>query len=209
MRGEPLPPQPAAIARDLAYRRSHLSVETYPLISYIDAPGFGIPGVSSSWSTYGAGTRAEYRVKPWVSATFDMTASFLGGPSVTETAELGTRFRPGPSDRRVSPFIDTRIGYMHSYDSYAFSVDNGVPFPTTAYGSRYSHGIGAIAGGGAEYSLTRSLSLTTGVSAMRAHLFTHQYSGSLRPGTTDFWLTAYRLTFGLKWNPTYLIRTNL
>src|SRR5215210_7468516 len=104
-RPAPLPPQPGPIARELAYKRSHLSVESYPLISYVQSPGFAADG-RTSWSSFGAGTRADYRVTRNISATLDMTSSFLGGPQLTETAEVGARLRPERNERRVYPFMD-------------------------------------------------------------------------------------------------------
>src|SRR3954465_14604727 len=68
--GQPVPlsPQPAAIARAIAYRRLNLSVERYTLISYIDAPGIAGAGRTSTWTSLGAGTRASYRLTPHVAA---------------------------------------------------------------------------------------------------------------------------------------------
>src|SRR5689334_7470433 len=67
----PLSPQPEAIARALAYRRLNLSVETYPLISVIQASGLTVDGRQSPWTAVGAGTRASYRLTPQVAATLD------------------------------------------------------------------------------------------------------------------------------------------
>src|SRR6184192_3328783 len=46
-----LPPQPAPIARDLAHRRLRLSVESYPLISLVQAPASNGIGPMTSWTT--------------------------------------------------------------------------------------------------------------------------------------------------------------
>src|SRR3954470_2758956 len=84
-----LPPQPVPVARAIAYQRLRTSVEAYPIVSYIDAPGYG---AMSHWTTFGGGSRVDYRVSRMMSATLDLTSSFLGGPAYIQTAELGTRF---------------------------------------------------------------------------------------------------------------------
>jgi hypothetical protein len=202
----PLPPQPAAIARELAYKRLRLSVETYPLISYVQAPGFG-DGVVTSWTSFGAGTRADYRLTRYASATLDITSSFLGGPAVTETAELGARFHRQRSESRAYPFVDIRAGYMHAYDSYVTPLDNVYGYPTTqavGYGARYSHGVGGVGGAGLEYALTRRFSLTTAGSVMRNHMTAYDFRGA-RPMNRGYWLTSYRYTLGIRYNPVRLI----
>src|SRR5690349_16055194 len=55
-----LPPQPGAIAREQSYRRWRLSTETYPLVSYVQAPGLSGVRAMSSWATFGMGQRADY-----------------------------------------------------------------------------------------------------------------------------------------------------
>src|SRR3712207_6506251 len=60
-RPTPLPPQPEPIARHLAYKRLRISVESYPLVSYVRSPGFAGDPVAD-WASFGSGTRAEYRI---------------------------------------------------------------------------------------------------------------------------------------------------
>ena len=38
---KPLPPQSGAVARDIYYRQTKLSFESYPMLSFVNAPGFG------------------------------------------------------------------------------------------------------------------------------------------------------------------------
>lgn len=201
-RPTPLPGrQPEPIARELAYRRLRVSVESYPMVSYVQSPGLTSDGRGAAWTMFGAGTRAEYRVSRHVSATLDLTSSFLGSPMRIETAELGTRLRPERSERRAYPFVDLRVGYVSAYDGSLGSViDDPYAFPGRyAYGSRYSRGFGAVAGVGMEYDLTRTLSLTTAASAMRSRLTSQDFQDASRM-STGFGMTSYRYTLGLKYN---------
>jgi hypothetical protein len=199
----PLSPQPPEITRAIAYRRLNLSVETYPMVSYIDSPGLMGDGRSSGWTALGAGTRAVYRLTPHVAATMDLTSSFLGSPVQVHTAELGTRLGPERSERRLYPFLDLRAGYVAAYNTGLGSfVDTpfGYPTPSAVYGVRYSRGFGGVAGAGMEYALTQSLSLTSAASVLRGRMTSQDFAGS--PGASPtFPLTSYRYTLGIKYNP--------
>src|SRR5512140_2307208 len=158
-RPAPLPPQPNFIKRDMYYKSWNLSVESYPVFSYMQASGATVG--PSTWATLGEGIRFDYRVKPYLSATFDGTYSLFGAQ--TQTAEFGTRFRPVRSEYNVHPFLDTRIGYTRSVASYGVSVTDLTvsPFPYTDYGVRFSDGIGAVVGAGMDFPLTAAMALTT------------------------------------------------
>lgn len=206
-RPAPLPRQPEPIAREMAYRRLPISVESYPLISYVQSPGFAADGGVSAWTAFGAGTRAEYRVTRFVAATLDLTSSFLGSPVRMETAELGTRLRAERSERRAYPFVDVRVGYVSAYDrSLGSIVDDpfGYPRPQVASGARYSRGFGGVAGVGMEYTLTRTFSLTTAASVMRSRLTSHDFRGA-QPVNPSFAMTSYRYTLGVRYNPVRLV----
>jgi hypothetical protein len=207
-RPAPLPPQPVPIANELAYRRLPLSVESYPLISFIQSPGMTNDGLMSSWTTFGVGTRADYRVTRLVSATLDLTTSFLGGPALVQTAELGTRLRPERTERRVYPFVDLRAGYVAAYNRYLGTIGDvfgSYPGAQDSHGARYSSGFGGVAGAGMEYALSRSFSLTTAATATRNRLTTRE----LRGGTNRldrFTMTSFRYTLGIRYNPVRVIR---
>jgi hypothetical protein len=202
-----LPPQPAAIANDLAYRRWHLSFEAYPLISYFDAPGFTGTRGGPSWRTLGMGTRADYLVNRNVSATLDLTSSFIGGPVTVNTAELGTRLHPEWAEHRLYPYVDLRVAYMATYNKRLGSIDGGYvdPIAEGMYGPQYSRGFGAIGGGGVEYSLTRTWSLTTGASLLRSRMSTHQLSGP--NADQSFTMTGFRYMLGMRYNPVTIVRS--
>lgn len=202
----PLPPQPGSIATQLAYKRSHLTIETYPLLSRVDAPDFMPDGSVSAWTTFGTGTRADYRLTRYLSATLDVTSSFLGGPASVETAELGTRFHPLRSDRRVYPFADVRIGYISSYTRNPGSLLDAVSgYGAGASGSRYSQGFGGVAGVGIEYALSRSFSLTTGGSVLRNRM-TARGLQPIQAERRSYDMTWYRYTLGVSYNPVRVIR---
>lgn len=203
-RPAPLPPQAEPIARNLAYKRMRLSVESYPLISYVRSP-LSIDGPVSDWSTFGAGTRADYRINRNVSVTLDVTSSFAGGPANVNTLELGTRLGRERSERTLYSFVDLRVGYVESYRS--FDAIGGFAFPTSesapVFG--YSNGFGALAGIGAEYALTRRFSLTAGAAMMRNRMTTDDYF-SREPSSRSFTMTLYRVMLGLRYNPVRVIR---
>jgi opacity protein-like surface antigen len=205
----PASAQPPEIARALAYTRSRYSLETYPLISRISSPGFSATSPSSTWTTFGTGTRLDWRLTQYVSWTFDVTASYLGGSANTETAELGLRLRPEVWEHRVRPFADVRVGYEHvgEFNSQPLELGMG-PASSVSGTSRYSRGFGALAGAGVEYALTNTFALTSAVSALRSNLVAYRYTGVSVPNRGDnFTMMSYRLAVGLKWNPVYKVRS--
>lgn len=189
-----MPPQPGPIARELAYKRLPYSSETYPMISYHT---FGF----SSWLVGGIGEHLDVRVAPRLSLTLDGTTSILGSPMRTNTVELGVRLRPDRDLRRLYPFADVRLGYMQAYQSQFRSFDVGDPFGAGAPGpgSRFSQGFGGLGGVGVEYALSRMFSLTSSGAVMR----TRMASRAFLTNTEDsrFWMTTYRYTLGLRFNP--------
>jgi hypothetical protein len=202
---EPLPPQPGPVAQQLAYRRSHLSIETYPMVAFTDAPGLAGLGRGGSWASLGAGTHAEYRFAHYLAGTLDLTSTLYGGPAVTQTAEIGTRFQAQRGEGRWYPYLDVRGGYVATHQSYGTFGD---PFtdPVTQGGyGRYSTGFGGIAGAGLEYAVTRMFSITSGASLLRGRL---SMSDLYNPASNRerFTMTSLRYTIALRFNPVYAIR---
>ena len=202
--GEPVPlgTQPEAVARSLALVRSRYSVEAYPLISRVEASGFSSGSPASTWTSFGAGSRLDWRHTRYVSWTLDLTASYLGGVAHSETAEIGTRIRPESWDHRVRPFADLRVGFEHVSQSFS-SQDLGIGRASDpSSGVRYGRGFGAVAGAGVEYFLTNTMALTTAMSAMRSNMTAYHFSGVSAPeDANSYRMTSYRLTVGLKYNP--------
>jgi hypothetical protein len=203
-----LPPQPGVIARETAYRRWRLSVESYPLVSYVQAPGLSGAKALSSWATFGMGTRADYLLNRNVSATLDFTSSFIGGPAITSTAELGTRVHPEWAEHRLYPFIDLRLAYITTYDRGLAGYDDpfytSVPLPN-GYLVRYARGFGVIGGGGLEYALTPRWSLTSAMSVLDTRLAPRDFTttGVVPSGIQ---MTSVRFTAGVRYNPIRIIR---
>lgn len=203
-----LPPQPAQIATELAYRRWRLSVESYPVVSYVQSPGISPTRAFSSWTSFGMGTRANYLLNRHVSATLDLTSSFLGGPAVTNTAELGTRIHPEWAEHKLLPFVDLRAGFVSTYDRRLGSYDDPYPY-TTLPGSaavRYSTGFGAIGGAGVEYAFTSSWTLTTEASVLRSRMNAEGFDFNQTNAPGSFPLTSVRYTIGLRYNPLRVYR---
>lgn len=201
----PLSPQPLPIARAVAYQRLRVSAESYPMISVAQAPNFAGDGRAASWTAFGMGTRVEYRLTSHASAMMDLTSSIAGSPLIVQTAEIGTRLRPGvvDFDQRTFPFFDLRVGYISAYDrslGAATTDPSGFPIPSGIAGARYSSGFGGVAGVGVEYALTHSFFLTTAGSMVRSHMTSHDYA-STRTVVPSFAMTSYRLILGVRYNP--------
>ena len=192
-----LPPRPGNVARAVAIQRSHWSVDGYSMVSAFQVPSPS--GGVTAYTSLGTGTRGSYRVTDHVFATVDMTASMVGSPTTTETAELGTRYAPMTWDHDLRPYFDMRAGFMHMYDQFGGVFDNGGQ--TIGRGARYSRGFGGVTGTGIEYSLTRSLALTTGVSLMRSRMTSYRIVPGSIPNGNQFWLTTFRYTLGFRFNP--------
>jgi hypothetical protein len=203
--GTDLPPQPPAIANDLGYRRWHLSFETYPIVSRVQAPGFTGVRTAPSWSTLGLGTRADYLVNRNVSATLDLTSSFIGGPVMVNTAEIGTRLHPEWAEHKLYPYVDLRVGYVATNSRQLVGVGQSYVDPVEGdHGPQYSRGFGVIGGSGLEYSFTRTWSLTTGASVVTSAMRSHDLSNP--NGDRSFTLTALRYMIGVRYNPVTIVR---
>jgi len=180
-----LPPQAEPVARALAVKRSHWSIEGYSLVSHFQMPTAG--GGITAYTSMGTGTHADYRRGRHLSATIDLTASIFGSPANVETVEAGTRYSPLGPDEPLRPYLDLRAGFVHMFD----------PFSVNAFGDTS----GGVGGGGFEYALTRSLALTTELSMMRSRMATYHISPGSIPNGAKFWMTTVRYTLGFKFNP--------
>ena len=194
--------QPDAITRAQALIRSRYSVEAYPLISRVEASGLSDGSPTARWTSFGTGTRLDWRHTDYLSWTLDLTASYLGGSAVSETAEIGMRVRPESWNDRLRPFGDVRVGFEHVSQSLT-NQDLGFSAAPIRSSSavRYGRGVGAVAGAGIEYFLTNTLGLTTAVSVMRSSMTAYDLTGVSMPTTeTGYRMTSYRLSVGLKYN---------
>jgi hypothetical protein len=179
-----LPPAAPVVEKALAYKRTRLAIEAYPLVNVIHAPALG-----STWSTVGAGSQATYRLTPWVLASLDITTAAWGGPTRSETAELGMRIMTDRFESRTRPYADLRVGYMSTFDPNFHRGSGSLP-------GLASDGFGGVVGGGFHRDLNDSFSLTTGASVMHGRL---SNTGPV-VATSSYSFTSYRLTVGLRYN---------
>jgi hypothetical protein len=197
-----LPPQPGTIASEMRYVRLPISAESYTFISFNQVPLAG--GAFEGWNNLAAGTKFSLRLNSVFAATADLTQSIFYDQNSMTTFEVGTRFRPGGanSDRRVQFYADARVGYTYSQEQYVFSPDPTAVNPMIVMGSRRGNGFGVIGGVGSDFSLTRTLSLSTGVYGARSHLRSSSSSPFQPTARGNYYdMTAYRFALGIKWNP--------
>ena len=201
----PLPPEAPVVAKALAYKRSRWSGEAYTAINTFQVPeGGGL----TTYTSFGSGTRADYRYSDHFSATVDMTVSALGSPAISESAEIGTRYRPGSLDQRLRTYVDARAQFVHLYDTPNLPASSGAivggfgqnsQFVT---GQRYSRGFGGVAGAGFEFSFTNTFALTSELLAMRDRMSMYRFSNPTSvPLASHYWMTSFRYTVGFKYNP--------
>ncbi len=200
----PLPPEMPAVSRALAYRRSRLATEGYSMVSAMQLPsGTGM----TQFTLVGAGTHAAYRYTDRFSATLDVTSSLPVGSANAQTLEAGFRYSPSSLEARIRPFVDLRAGYarvsaMVSEPTEESLVANALGGPSLAYGNRSSRGLGGITGAGFDFSLTRSIALTSEVMAMRGRMSTYRWTGNAAiSDDSRYWMTSYRFMVGLRFNP--------
>ncbi|HEX3866093.1 MAG TPA: hypothetical protein VHV78_05040 [Gemmatimonadaceae bacterium] len=202
----PLPPAAPVVNQALAYNRSRWSGETYSMINAAVVPSMTGAG-TLRYTTAGAGTHAEYRVTDHVATTLDLASTLPIGTSNSQTFELGTRYSPLDWSHRVRPFVDARADYTRMTDTFTGQAGTVGLLPLggsnddVIAGSRYSRGVGAVGGMGAEYSLTSRFALTTELAAVRNRMSTYQIAGLGSGQTPAFWMTSYRFLLGLKFNP--------
>ncbi len=191
----PLPPEVAPVSRALAYHRARWSAEGYGLISNV-VMSAGAGGGATSFTTFGAGTRADYRYTNNLTATVDITGSSYNSPAVVFTAEVGTRYMPAPQAEQIRPYFDLRGGFMNMFDTYPVTTNQ------SSETARYSRGFGGVAGAGMEMSVSNDFAVTTEVSAMRNRMMLYRLNGAASfPNGTNYWLTSVRYQIGIKYNP--------
>jgi hypothetical protein len=198
----PLPPTGGPVARALDVQRSRWSGEAYSLFSAVRVPaGSGV----ANYASFGGGTHAGYRISDGFTGTADVTTSQFGSPISSSTIELGTRFMPMPFAVDIRPFIDVRATYLWLSDNYA--VGPGQSAAADYAITRYGRGLGAVAGGGFEYSLTNSFALSTELSALRGQMTTYGTDNPAGiPTGSAYWLTSYRFSIGLKYSAARVAR---
>ncbi len=204
----PLPPQAPVIAREMRYKASRLSMESYSLFTFNQTDRYVSDRGAATAVTQGFGGHLDWRFKPTVSLTGDFTSSLFGAPYIQNTFDFGARFRPlrGP-DYKIRPYVDLRASMAWSIASFAQPFDPNSPIagPTIPGGRTTSHGVGALFGAGFETAITRSFSLATGLGLSRYQMYAVQV-GQQQLGTAwNYRTTAVRLTLGVKYNRGWMV----
>ena len=108
------------------------------------------------------------------------------------------------AERLTTAEVDDRVANVHPPNAgMCTTQDSANPSQQFVESGRYSRGFGSAAGAGVEYSLTNSLALTTGLSAMRNRMTTYRLTGpaTVPSAGSAYWMTSVRLSLGLKFNP--------
>lgn len=180
------------------YKLSRFSLESSPMLSYMQTTGFVAEGVPTDYWTFGDATQLSYRMSPSVFLTSAFTSSSIGGPFQLGTAEFGTRIKPMPGPR-FSPFVEAR--YSWAYTSGTAMPSSAVPvvFVMEGRGDNFStgHGRGALFGFGVDTRITARYSVTTALS--RTHYEMHGQDIS-RMASWNYVNDATRLLVGLRYN---------
>ncbi|HVX42107.1 MAG TPA: hypothetical protein VHB25_21280 [Gemmatimonadaceae bacterium] len=197
-----LPPQPAVVANSLALQRSKWSFETAPVVTHMEVPAVG--GGTAVYTTLGSADHADYRINDHYAATLDLNLSTDFGSASYIVSELGTRYRPLAPGADIRPYFDLRAGYLYMSDQYVVPLPGGGTVPVQQFesGWRFARGVGATVGTGMEYTLTRSLSLTTELSAMRSRMAAYHVNTPTAVPNSEgrYWMTSVRYSLGFKYN---------
>ena len=115
-------------------------------------------------------------------------------------------FTPSVRNAAYIPFLDLRFGYIAAYNTYSFPNDiYGNPAFVQTNNTGFNDGFGGVAGAGFELALTRRFSLTTAASLMRSDISAHGYNAQIPLKSSRYWMSSYRYTLGLRYNPVRLL----
>lgn len=208
-RPAPLPPHAPGIQDNRLYTASRFAFESYPMLSFVQTDRYVTDNGPASYLMQGEGMRIEWRMKPTFSLATDITSALFGGPFQLHTFEFGGRYRPLNENDGARPFFDLRGTWAYAYDSYAQPY-NGSSFalmqPDYARGSRTtSQGFGGLIGTGFESPITRSLTLAAGLSVSSYGMSSVRLNGQQFGSDLAYQATVVRLTFGVNYNPHYMI----
>jgi hypothetical protein len=202
-RPAPLPPQPAAIRRDLRYRFSKFSSETYSMFEATQVDRYPADSGAAAYGMQGEGVRLDYRYRPTFSFTGDIASTFFGGPFSMQRVQLGGRYHPDRLEYHVRPFVDLRGSWAHTIDAYAQPVGNSIL--VGPYSGQYlsgwttSNGFGAFVGGGMDYGIMRNVAITTELGFARHRLGNVSVSGTRLGSSWDYNATTASFIIGLKY----------
>lgn len=180
------------------YRLSRFSLESAPVVSYMETTGLIAPGVPGNYWGFGDQTVIGYRTAPSLYLTGAFTAASVGMPFGMNTSDVGLRIKPW-TEPRIAPFVDARM-------SWAFTSGNGIPSSVVpvmlVYGMTRENivtgsGRGAVLGLGADTRITARYSLLLTLS--RTH---YAMSGTSlqKANRWSYDNDATRLSVGVRYN---------
>jgi len=196
------PPQAPGIRDVRAYNRyklSRFSLESTPMISYMQTTGAIAPNIPMDYWSLGDATLISFRAAPSLFVTSAFSASSAGAPFGMNSSEFGVRVKPWTSPR-VSMFGDARV-------SYAFTSDFALPSSAVPFAAMYmdaytdfsmSRGKGMLLGLGSETRLNARYSLTVSMNYTHYAMRTNQlYNPSSRWSYEN---NTTRLNIGVRYN---------
>jgi hypothetical protein len=195
------PPQAPGIHDARLYNRyllSRFSLESSPMLSYIQATGMLAENIPANYWSFGDATQLSFRATPSVFLTSSFTSTAAGGPFSLASADLGLRVKPWTSPR-FSPFAEARMSWAYT---------SGIGLPSTIvplsflYRTMYTdfangHGRGGVFGLGVDTRLSARFWMTTALSRARYNMEGVNLTTSNR---WDYTTNATRLTVGFRYN---------
>jgi hypothetical protein len=127
------PPQAPGIHDVRLYNRymfSRFSLESSPMLSYMQTTGALVPGVAHDYFAFGDATLISFRAAPSLFVTSAFTASSLGIPFGMNSSDFGIRVKPWTAPR-TSVFADARL-------SWAYTTDFALPSSAVPIAQIYS-----------------------------------------------------------------------
>ena len=193
------PPQAPGIHDARLYNRymlSRFSLESSPMLAYMQTTGVLVEGVAQDYLSFGDATLISFRATPSLFVTTAFTASSVGAPFGMNATDFGLRVKPWTSPR-TAIFGDARMSWAYTSDFPLPS--SAVPFAqiySTAYTDfRTGRGRGATLGVGSETRITARYSLTVAMNythyEMRARSMSREW---------DYTNDATRLIVGVRYN---------
>jgi hypothetical protein len=195
------PPQAPGIRDVRSYNRYKLtrfSIESTPMISYMQTTGAIAPNIPADYWGLGDATLVAFRATPSLFVTSAFTATSAGAPFGMNSSEFGLRIKPWTAPR-VSLFADARA-------SFAFTSDFSLPSQAVPFAAMYmdaytdfsmSRGKGMLLGLGSEARLNARFSLMTSLSYTHYEMRTSNLHSS---STWDYQNNATRLNLGVRYN---------
>lgn len=195
------PPQAPGIRDVRSYNRYKLtrfSLESTPMISYMQTTGAIAPNIPMDYWSLGDATLISFRAAPSLFVTSAFTASSAGAPFGMNSSEFGLRLKPWTAPR-ISIFADARM-------SYAFTSDFALPSSAVPFAAMYmdaytdfstSRGHGALLGLGSETRINARYAVTVSLNYAHYEMRTNQIRN---PSSWSYQNNSTRLNVGVRYN---------